>query len=225
MKRNAFALCTVLLGLMWGISRGHGDPKDGKEQSQDEASRRVGDHHKKSAKNDYEIPSAGSQDKEGRPLLSWRVKILPQLGYRNLYEAFHHDEPWDSPHNRKLIGKMPRIYRTAVNVPQGKTTVVALVSPNSAITSERGGIRLSQVTDGASNTILFVRADADHAVTWSKPDDIDFDPKNPFQGLEGTGRFQAVMVDGSVQTIPTSIGKETMKRLVYRNDGKPVTRP
>ena len=41
-------------------------------------------------------------------LLSWRVAILPHLGYQSLYDRFHLDEPWDSPHNRSLLAEMPR---------------------------------------------------------------------------------------------------------------------
>ena len=40
-----------------------------------------------------------------------RVKLagplLPHLGYQPLYERFHLDEPWDSPHNRALLAEMP----------------------------------------------------------------------------------------------------------------------
>ena len=45
-----------------------------------------------------------------RPLLSWRVAILPDLGERELYEQFHLDEPWNSPHNLVLVGRMPKVY-------------------------------------------------------------------------------------------------------------------
>ena len=52
-----------------------------------------------------------SHSKDGKPLLSWRVLILPFLDQQALYDQFHLDEPWDSPHNRTLIAKMPAIFR------------------------------------------------------------------------------------------------------------------
>jgi hypothetical protein len=102
---------------------------------------------------------------------------------------------------------------------------VALVSPKSVITRETGGIRLSDVTDGASNTILCVAAAPEEAVIWTKPEDIRFDPEHPLRGLGQRGFFLALFVDGSVHRLPSSIDKQTMRRLVYRNDGKPVMLP
>ena len=57
------------------------------------------------------FPAAAITDKSGTPLLSWRVAILPQLGYQSLYDEFHLDEPWDSPHNLALAAQMPDVFR------------------------------------------------------------------------------------------------------------------
>ena len=56
-------------------------------------------------------PPAAITSKDGKPLLSWRVAILPYLedfdGHTlgDLHKAFHLDEPWDSPHNKALLGQ------------------------------------------------------------------------------------------------------------------------
>ena len=42
--------------------------------------------------------------------LSWRVQILPFIEEDCLYKEFHQDEPWDSPHNVKLLPRMPKIF-------------------------------------------------------------------------------------------------------------------
>src|SRR5205814_1696406 len=44
-------------------------------------------------------PPAALCDGEGRPVLSWRVALLPYLGEEALYNEFKLDEPWDSLHN------------------------------------------------------------------------------------------------------------------------------
>ena len=43
------------------------------------------------------FPAAYSTDKNGKPLLSWRVHILPFVEGQALYRQFKLDEPWDSP--------------------------------------------------------------------------------------------------------------------------------
>ena len=53
------------------------------------------------------FPAPAFAGSDGKPLLSWRVALLPHMGYRPLYERFHLDEPWNSPHNRSLLAEMP----------------------------------------------------------------------------------------------------------------------
>ena len=57
-------------------------------------------------------PPAFTVDQDKKPLLSWRVLILPYLdkGGPQLYQQFHLDEPWDSDHNKQLIEKMPAVF-------------------------------------------------------------------------------------------------------------------
>ncbi len=56
------------------------------------------------------LPPPVVEDEAGRPLYSWRVALLPFLGEEALYREFHLDEPWDSPHNRALLARMPAVY-------------------------------------------------------------------------------------------------------------------
>ena len=55
-------------------------------------------HNYLSANNAF--PKAAITDKQGKPLLSWRVAILPYIDQRDLYNKFKLDKPWDSPHNK-----------------------------------------------------------------------------------------------------------------------------
>src|SRR5437588_6801844 len=56
------------------------------------------------------FPPAFTTDRDGKPLLSWRVLLLPYLECSSLYANFHLDEPWDSPHNRPLVNQMPSVF-------------------------------------------------------------------------------------------------------------------
>ena len=57
------------------------------------------------------LPPAYTTDKNGKPLLSWRVLLLPYMDEDGLYKQFHLDEPWDSEHNKPLVAQMPQTYR------------------------------------------------------------------------------------------------------------------
>jgi hypothetical protein len=56
------------------------------------------------------FPKAAICDKQGKPLLSWRVALLPYIEETGLYQRFHLDEPWDSEHNKKLLALMPATF-------------------------------------------------------------------------------------------------------------------
>ena len=55
-------------------------------------------------------PERGLATKPPRPTLSWRVAILPYVEQMALYNQFHLDEPWDSPHNMQFVRRMPKTY-------------------------------------------------------------------------------------------------------------------
>jgi hypothetical protein len=76
----------------------------------------------------------------------------------------------------------------------------------------------------STNALLAVEAHEAHVVSWTKPDDLDFDPQKPATGLTGqpAGGFIAAFCDGSVRSIYDSIDLETLRNLVDRHDGKPI---
>jgi hypothetical protein len=65
-----------------------------------------------------EFPPAVVYDRDGKPLYSWRVLLLPYVEENQLYSEFHLDEPWDSPHNKALLPRMPRVYARPGSPPQ-----------------------------------------------------------------------------------------------------------
>jgi hypothetical protein len=78
------------------------------------------------------FPPQAIRSKEGKPLLSWRVAILPYLDQAALDQQFRRDEPWDSEHNRKLVETLPVVYVSPA-MPnalraKGMTTYVAPLS-------------------------------------------------------------------------------------------------
>ncbi len=174
------------------------------------------------------FPAHAIFDKQGKPLLSWRVAILPYIEEDALYKQFHLDEAWDSEHNKPLIAHMPRIYmkpasNQAVEARSGMTVYLAPVGKGLAFEGDQG-LRIADFADGSSNTIIVVEANDDHAVAWTKPDDLEVDLTKPMIGLGASqpNGFQAAFVDGHVMNIPATIPAATLKAIFTRNGGEPV---
>jgi prepilin-type processing-associated H-X9-DG protein len=69
-----------------------------------------------------------------------------------------------------------------------------------------------------------VEADADQAATWTRPQDLPFDPQNPRRGLGNlrSDGFMVLMADGSVRMVTKDIDDEVVRRMMLRDDGLPV---
>ncbi len=179
-----------------------------------------------SAKKSY--PAHAIYSPDGKPLLSWRVQILPFIENQALYQQFHLDEPWDSEHNRALIPQMPAIYANPnLPLPPGKTNYLAVVGTPCIFNGTEKGTRIRNITDGTSNTIMLVEANADQAVDWTKPDDLKFDAQNPSAGLGGLrpGGWLAAFADGHVSFVANSVDRQTLSALFTSAGGEIVRDP
>jgi hypothetical protein len=160
-------------------------------------------------------------DAKGKPLLSWRVAVLPYLDQKALYDEFRLDEPWDSRRNVKLLDKMPEAFRSPRVKLKGKRDTVYQVFRGPDAPFGRGApLRLQAVTDGTSNTILAVEATA--AVPWTKPADIPFDRRKalPDFGKAFGKRPVAVLMDGSYRVLDLGkISEATLKNAIDPLDG------
>ncbi|HEY1859310.1 MAG TPA: DUF1559 domain-containing protein [Gemmataceae bacterium] len=173
------------------------------------------------------FPAAYSVDKDGKPLLSWRVHILPYIEQDNLYKEFHLDEPWDSEHNKKLIPRMPKIYQSSTKLPEGGLTTYFVPVGDSTIFPGKDAVSFKDITDGTSNTVLLVDADDKNAAAWTRPEDLKVDPKKPEAGLavrDGKS-FTLAFADGSIHSVMTKIDKKTLWAIFTRNGGEAVTLP
>ncbi|HVT26678.1 MAG TPA: DUF1559 domain-containing protein [Lacipirellulaceae bacterium] len=169
------------------------------------------------------FPAHAIYSKDGKALLSWRVAILPYIGQQDLYNQFHLDEPWDSEHNRALIARMPAVFQNPnPSLPPGKTNYLAMVGKECVFDGTSKNMRLQNITDGMSHTIMIVEANADKAVEWTKPDDVKYDATNPTAGLGGVrpGGWLAGFADGHVQMISNSIDINTVKAMFTRAGGE-----
>ncbi len=175
------------------------------------------------------FPPAFSKSPDGKPLLSWRVLILPYLGQKALYDEFRLDEPWDSEHNKTLISRMPAVYTCPSGSPtlakDGKTSYLTPRGPATMFPGAHA-LRISDILDGTSNTLFVVDANDAAAVTWTQPDDWDNSRDIKAQGLfghhaEGTN---VVFADGSVDFLKEPISPRVLRALTTCNGGEYIDR-
>jgi hypothetical protein len=171
------------------------------------------------------LPAHASYSPDGKPLLSWRVHVLPYIEQQALYEQFKLDEPWDSPQNRALIAQIPQIYQNP-NLPleAGKTNYLAVVGEPCIMDGTDKGRGFPHVTDGTSNTVMLVEAAPDQAVEWTKPEDWEYDANNPNAGLGGlrAGGWLAGFADGSVRFTSEQTPADVLKAMFTRAGGERV---
>lgn len=110
----------------------------------------------------HHFPPAYVVGADGQPGLSWRVLIFPYAEEKLLYDQFHLDEPWNSPHNIALAASVPcgmdprgsvyhcpsedysHLLNTTQVVVAGKGTMFDGPTP----------IHMDDIKDGLSNTIM-----------------------------------------------------------------------
>jgi hypothetical protein len=170
------------------------------------------------------FPPHAIYGKDGKPLLSWRVQILPFIEQDNLYKQFHLDEPWDSPHNKKLLEGMPKVYAVPVDEKATKaheTHYLGFVGKGAFFNGKKG-IPIAAITDGTSNTILVV--EAAKSVPWTKPDDLPFEAGKPLPKLGAfwPNGFQAAFCDGSVRMLRKDLKEATLRALITINGGEVI---
>jgi hypothetical protein len=168
------------------------------------------------------LPPAASYSKDGKPLLSWRVLILPYLADKrdnDLYRVFKLDEPWDSPNNLPLLERIPRVYACQRETILRYGTPYQVFVGKGAAFEGTEGVSLKDFPDGLDKTILIV--EAAETVPWTKPEDIEFsgDLRFPSLGNVSEHFFLAVFADGASRRFPKRFPESTLRALVSRNAG------
>jgi hypothetical protein len=167
----------------------------------------------------------------GKPLLSWRVHILPYLEHKPLYDQFRLNEPWDSPHNLPLAQKMPREFLAPNNTERpNDTTYQYVVGPKTLFPhwpapgpeGKPANVRLYSIQDDRSHTFLV--AESNKPVLWTKPADIEYDPLAPPPALGSLlpDYFLVCFADGSVRALRKNLNAELVRLLIDPADGQPI---
>jgi prepilin-type processing-associated H-X9-DG protein len=185
------------------------------------------------------FPPAYIPDKNGKPMHSWRVLILPYMEEQELYDQYHFDEPWDSPHNSTLASQMPDVYACPSDASAGGsiTSYAMLVGPH-AFSPGPKGRKLSEIIDGTSNTIM-VAETANLGVNWMQPQDLDVSlmrfevnggrSKGSTRGTEisshHAGGANVAFCDGTVRFLSNTMDAKRLKAMTTIDGGETVPPP
>lgn len=169
---------------------------------------------------------ADIKDKDGKAILSWRVEILPYLEQQAVYNQFKLDQPWDSPANKEASKTIVKTFqspqdRTSIDANgYGVTNYLGVAGKGTAF--EAGvKLRLTDFTDGTSNTIVLVESAA--SVPWAKPADFELDLEQPLPNFlfRGQTYYGIALGDGSVGFInPNRADPKDVKAMMTRNGGE-----
>ncbi len=150
--------------------------------------------------------------KDGTPLHSWRVALLPYLGEKEkaLHKQFKLDEPWDSRHNKTLLAAMPDAFSKPYSLAKnyGRTETLVMTGAGTVFDS-KAKVKKSDLADGGANTILAYETTAYESgpdvgpVWWTKPADpvlVAGKPPALFPGSDHNGLY-VVTADGKTQLL------------------------
>ena len=177
------------------------------------------------------FPPAYTTDEGGVPLHSWRVLILPYLGYEPLYEQLKLDEPWNSKHNSRFASQMPLEYHCPAD-PQafnGETSYVVIEGPGGFPFNKSETISLADMRDGATRTLIVVETTG-LGLGWMQPSDVtsgelEWAPGASVRGIgsqHADGRFLVLTADGSVSALDADTTAAELRALATIAGGEAV---
>jgi Arc/MetJ-type ribon-helix-helix transcriptional regulator len=161
------------------------------------------------------FPEQHTKTPGGFKALSWRVSLLPDLGYQDLYAKFDQTKRWDEEPNLSLLQYIPDQF---VSPERFDTSTNFLVPVKSNFVFKEKGVTMPRtIEDGLDNVIYLMEVDDKFAVPWTKP--ADFDPnlsggklalvKEGLGGLRGDGTF-AIWGSGYPVLLASSLSGESI---------------
>lgn len=175
---------------------------------------------------DYEaaygvFPPPYTTDSYGNRLHSWRTLMLPYLWEQGLYNSVLLHKPWDSPANTRLFNASSAMdCMTSPRLPAGRGSSLAThylaVVDDRAVLRPSGGVRLKDITDGASQTIVLIEVLSNER-KWYEPHDLTL--QEAVDLLTGDAVEESVWVDRGFFASAVYDYNARWRRLVALADG------
>ena len=167
----------------------------------------------------------------GKPLLSWRVVILPYLfppgtdpagqpPLDGLYRQFNLDEPWDGPTNKPLLAQMPDVFRVRFQPKTVTNTYYQGFAGVGTVFEPGQKIGINQITDGMSNTLAV--AEVGPPVPWTQPADVPYDQGKPFPTVAWPfgNLINVAHADGSTHQYAPAVPELYLRQTLSRAGGE-----
>lgn len=170
-------------------------------------------------------------DAGGKPLYSWRVLILEQLGETYLAGNFRRDLAWDAAENARFLAQSPSVFMcpTFNGTLIATSAYYALITGNNTLFPSSGPLTFSQVIDGRDSTLLVVEVDTAGG-EWSQPWDIDIAKLNTKIGFGGinaiggnhVGGGAIAFADGTPGWLPEDLSPALLRGLISPTGGEQI---
>jgi prepilin-type processing-associated H-X9-DG protein len=173
------------------------------------------------------FPAAHLNGLQGEPKLSWRVSILPYIDEGPRFNAYQFGEAWDGPSNSRLLNPLPQVYSCPSHSAPGNTnTSYATITGDHSILGDGVCVKMREVTDGSSNTLMVIEA-CQLNIPWMKPQDIDAKTFTKIGDPNGVsskhlGGVNVLLADGSVRFISNNVDPKVVQALITRDAGDVV---
>jgi hypothetical protein len=138
------------------------------------------------------LPPAVHRDKAGRPLCSWRLRLVPFM--EGIMREIEYDQRWDDPANQWLSKCPWPLFCWLPGENCLHTNVVAITGRGTAFEESR----VVRLKDIAPDTILAIEI-AKSDIRWAEPGDLGIEriPESIAGGVDGGG-VHVIFADGAV---------------------------
>lgn len=179
------------------------------------------------------FPPAIVRDDAGRAIHSWRTALLPDLEQGPLFESYRWHEPWNGPNNQKLLTSNIEVFacpQPPIDQKTPNTSYLAVIGPNTAWRPDGATVRLSDITDDHSMTILLVEVQAT-GIHIFEPRDLSIDQmpltinSRHGQGISSrhhSGGANVLMADGTVQWLTNDLAADVLHAMLTINGGEKI---